>query len=250
MPVIHKIAVYFDDAGRRQEIKAKLLQDPNELERAKLLELYDGSEQIRVAPRAPSGITPHFYEINNSGSRKVYGGEDNDLHDGRVKQLTKDLTGFSCPFSLVLKASARDNEVIQTLIKMPEYQWGYEVHRILNADIMVRHDIFGQSAELGMSVQRPWIAIEVIYTHYPDEKAFSALLEQSKAVPLIVLFDLASNKNTFLKVDTENKQLQIRPWTYYIKEGAVWRGERKVPHITTSTRLQIEIEALLKRWKR
>lgn len=130
---------------------------------------------------------------------------------------------------------------------MPKYQWGSEIHRILNETAIVRHDIFGQSNELGMSVNRPWIAIEVINTHFPEEEAFAAMLETTKRIPLLILFDFTSHKNRFLNVDKATNRLVYRPWTYLIRNGQLWRGTSPT-EITSSSLFKVSVEAMFKRW--
>lgn len=248
MPEVeHKYAIYIDANGARQIIFAKDLSNPNTLEVARLNDLYDSSEQIRLSARAPDGIIPHFYEIGtNSGARKVYTGEVDPTHNARVVQLATALSDLDT-VSLVLKDLDKSGGAIKELFKLPGYKWAPEVHRILKADAIVRHDVFGQSLELGMSIHRPWIAIEVIHTHYPEEEAFAALLETSKNVPLIVLFDLTAKPNSFIRVNKDTETLQIRPWTFYIREGAVWKGEERTK-INTSARLKIDVDSLLDWW--
>lgn len=98
-----------------------------------------------------------------------------------------------------------------------------------------------------MSVNRPWIAIEVINTHYPEEAAFSAMLAASRNYPLVVLFDFTAQWNTFVKVEKYDKRLRIRPWTFYIKEGAVWQGGSPTS-INSSAEFKIELERMLSAW--
>lgn len=58
-----------------------------------------------------------------------------------------------------------------------------------------------------MSIHHPWVAIEVINKHFPEEKAFTAMIELSKQIPFLVMFDLLTEKtkNYFLKIDIQKK---------------------------------------------
>jgi hypothetical protein len=243
--LLHKVAIYYDEDGARQTIRAKQLMDPAEFAAAKLKDLYDESELFQLFPR--NSATPHFFETGTkSGTQDLFRGETDPAHNKRVDELAKNLVELSI-FSLALKGSSKDGEKIEILYKIPKYNWGAEVHRIMSADAIVRHDLFGKSQELGMSIRRPWIAIEVIYTHYPEEQAFEAMLAVSKSMPFIVIFDLVEKKNTFLKIDFSLQQLQIRPWTYWIKNGKVWKGNIETG-INTSAHLETEINRMLAGW--
>ncbi len=248
MPDIeHPVAVYFDDQGNRVRLWASSLRDNEQLALARSRELYDASEQVRVAPRLSKNGVPHFYEIT-SRTRRVFGGEDDPTHNNRVKELHDKLQALD-RWALVLttKDKATGNIDHHEILQLPQYGWGKETHRILDEKAIVRHDIFGQSPDLAMSVRRPWIAIEVVHTHFPEEEAFAAFLETSKRLPLIVLFEHTARRNTFVKVDDREGLLQISRWTYHIKDGCVWQGGEKTS-ISTSAHLQIEFLGMLKRW--
>lgn len=247
--VRHKFAVYFDSNGVRRTIQAKDLSNPNILADAKLKELYDGSEQFRIAPRVGQDITAHFYELtSNPDARRPFLGEDDETHNKRVEQLRDDLVNLS-DFSLVLKETEKAGGAIKEIFKFPKYRWASEVHRILKSNAIVRHDIFGQSEELNMSIRRPWIAIEVIHTHYPEEETFTALKEASEHIPLIVLFDFTVKPNSFLRVSPSNNVIQIRPWTYYIRQGKIWKGMEETK-INSSARLKIDVDSVLDWWSK
>lgn len=246
----HEIAIYFDEQFKRHEIKAKDLVKPDVLEKAKLKELYDESAQIRVFPRTPEDKRPHFMERGDrTGNRILRGGEDDPRHNARVDELVKALSSIT-ELSLGIKEPSKvkgGEDKLYKLFDLPDYQWEDEVHRIQDANTIVRHDVYGQRLELSMSVLFPWIAIEVINTHYPEEDTFAALLKTSENVPLIVLFDFVSHPNTFVKVNLSEKLLQLRPWSYYIKKGQVYQGDYPTD-ITSSARLKIEFDAMVNRW--
>ena len=247
----HPTAAYLDEKGNRGLIRAEELLDKAVLERAKLLKLYDASEQVRVSPKFSKTGTP-FFCATAIGKRSVlFAAESNPAHNHRINELLTALKSLD-RWSLALMDKPLNAKNLhapkyENVLKMPKYQWGTEIHRILAEDSIVRHDLFGQSTELEMSVLRPWVAIEVVHTHFPDEKTFSILLGTSKRMPLTVFFDFTEYPDSFVKVDTTQKILQYRPWTYFIRDGRVWKG-RNATTISTSARLQIEVKAMTKEW--
>lgn len=245
----HEIAVYYDENNARHEAKASSLLDPQILADLKQRDLYDETEQKRLQARWAPNMRPHFYEISKStGTRVLFTGEVDATHNARVAELLKQLADCE-PLEFVLLHPGRGDiaERAERLASLPEYKWGGEVHRILSKDAIVRHDIFGQTPELRMSIIRPWIAIEVINTHYPEETAFSAMLAASRDFPFVVLFDFTAHPNTFVKVDKFAKRLRIRPWTFYIKEGALWQGG-SATSINSSAQFKIELVRMITAW--
>ena len=246
--VLHKIAVYYDDRHIRQTIWAEMLKDKAVLAKARCLELYDESEQVRVAPRVPQNRAPHFVQhAALLNGRKLFKGESDPVHNKRVAELANALMALD-ELSLVFKPNLKADAPTSKLFSMPKYQWGTEVRRIVDEITIVRHDVYGNLG-LQMSVLCPEIAIEVINTHYPEEPVFASLLRKTKKVPFIVLFDFTSHWNSFLRVDNDRKTLQIRPWTFYLRGGAVWKGSVKTS-IDSSARLKLEVEAMIQRWKK
>lgn len=251
MQILHPVAFHFDDQGRSYPIHAKDLNDPTVLERAKLTELFDESHQVTVSPRFSVNGTPHFY-AKSTGKRGFFRSKDNDpAHDSRVNQLCQSLQELG-PWSLTMvrnekKGNEKAMAYADAFKRLPEYSWGTEVSRILSSEVIVRHDIFGQPSELSMSIRQPWVAIEVVNTHFPEEAAFSAMLTASAQFPLIILFELTAYRNYFVAVNHSRKSLQYSNWTYLIQDGAVWQNGART-NITTSARLKIEVDGMLSRW--
>lgn len=238
----HFLAIYYDEDCNRKIIYASELKDVKIYEKAQKIELFDGSEQIKLAVRTSSNGTPHFYS-SGRGVRTVFDGERDETHDTIVNNICDSLKAFS-NWSLRLV----DDVTLLEEITLPKYEWAPEVHRILNEDVVVRHDIFGQSSEIAMSTRRPWVAIEVIHTHYPEAQAFSALLEASRQIPLIVFFVFSIRPQSWILANSKTNILRYRPWTFYIKDGNLYKGAKKT-EITTPTAFQKAAELTLKKWR-
>lgn len=238
----HLFAIYYDGYGCSHTLSAEDLSDDRVFEKAKDLILYDASEQSILVPRDISGKRRHFYEPNNTGRRSVYGfdSENDETHYQRVEEDLINL--LSSKRWLV---GFKDGDQFQQIFDIQHYDWDIEVHRIVSKNIIVRHDVFGQSKRMGMSVFRPWIAIEVIHTHFPEEPTFDALMNLSKHIPLLVLFDFTAPRNYFLKIDPRGKTIRF---SYYIYEGRVWNGGQ-LTDIRTSAGLKAVIESRLRRFR-
>lgn len=245
--VEHRIAVYWDATGHREEIHFEELENDNRFADAKLLELYDESEQVRVYPRDGSAHRRrHFYSESN-GQRVFDGGERNPTHDSRVAKILESLTCLRGGWRLAYQPVAAEPPV-PLFGPLPAYVWDAEVTRILSQRACVRHDIFGDWG-IHMSVRRPAIAIEVVHSHYPEESTFEALLAQSTATPLVVLFDFTQvSRNRLVVVDEENQRLTFRSYTFSISDGSVWLGNTRRDDIATSARLRVAVAERYKGW--
>lgn len=242
----HPVAIYFDDFGEKCTIRAEDLSNPVTLELAKRVDLVDPSGQFSLSPRQVPDKRPHFVAPPDSVARRVLGFEKDPTHDNRIAFLLNELEAPEQNWKLTESHYADGALVTTELFKITGYSWGKEIHRFVSADAVARHDLFGQAQQLEMSIFRPWVAIEVINTHYPDEETFLALSALSLAFPFIVLFDCTDRKNYFLKVDRETGTITTR---LYLREGRIW-SNGKPTAAQSSAGLEIcaknEIEKLKK----
>jgi hypothetical protein len=248
---VHKVAIYRDDAGVRHEIRVEDLSDPKIFEKAKGLKLFDESEQVRLSPRQIEDNRPHFVAPATEVNRSVFKFEKNPVHDERVDFLL-DALKAGVQWKILESHYENSQSVTTDLFQISDYSWGKEKHRIVSADAIVRHDLFGQAVQIEMSIFRPWIAIEVINTHYPEEGAFKAFIELSRMFPLIVMFDCTDRQNDFLKIDKQAGTVNTR---LHIRDGAVWfNGQTK--DIQSSIAFELFIKKEIKNlnekddWKR
>lgn len=237
----HLIAIYYDDDGRHT-IRADELEDDLVFECARQFTLYDQSEQSIIYPRDITGRRRHFFEPPSENKRSVYGAkaETDWSHDRRVEEHFSNLL-----YCHQWQIGFHDNGNFTKLFDIADYNWDQEVYRILSRSAVVRHDLFGQRGHIGMSVFQPWIAIEVINTHYPEPQAFDAMIQMSAQVPLLVFFDPIGRRDYFFQIDPSKGTIRC---TYYIFDGKVWNGDQPTT-IDSAGQLQAVIENRLRRLK-
>jgi len=197
----HPIAIYYDGNDVRTDVLADRLADDKIFEMCKGLELFDPTGQIRLFAREIKGRERHFHApaSKREGLRETYARERNDAHDKRVEYLLGKLK-LNQRWKIVIPTYQNGERGISELFDLRGYKWGSEIHRIVGSDAVVRHDLFGQGKQIEMSILRPFVAIEVINTHYLEEGAFSALISFSKIVPLLIAFDFVARRNYFLGI--------------------------------------------------
>jgi hypothetical protein len=228
---------YYYDGSIEKEILASSLSDEQTYFFAKSKILFDKSGYTLLRPRFYKDKTCHFYTPNSSDEREISSFETDKSHNEHIDYLSnllKKQETFTIGTSIF-----KDRKIVgfSPIAILNEYEWGIETHRICNNKLTLRHDLFGQRRSLAMSIHHPWVAIEVINKHFPEEKAFTAMIELSKQIPFLVMFDLLTEKtkNYFLKIDIQKKQ--ITP-LFYIFEGHVWYGDFIQENITTSAILE------------
>lgn len=188
--------------------------------------------------------TLHFRAPGESVDRAIDRGENNPDHDNRIDNLLKELN--SRQTWKVETSGYVARKLVQRILfdLAATYQWGEEVFRIVSSEAAVRHDLFGQARELlDMSQQLPWIAIEVINTHYPEEKTFTGLRDLSRSLPLLVAFDFTKRPDHFLKVDSQSGTITTK---LYMLRGEIFHLADKLD-IQSSNALATFVTSELRR---
>lgn len=237
-----EVAYYIDANGVAQSIKAKDLEKNSVFRFALEQTLHDGTGQYRLWPREHSSETgkPHFHTREAAkGNRKVFETEDDDEHKKRIEKILKKLQARPDWTFSVKKYGATEPEIS---FKILNYTWKGEVHRIVSSEAFVRHDIFGQTPEIAMSILRPWVAIEVVNTHFPEEEAFAAFLELSVRFPFIVIFELTAKDNYFSRIIESSGMIEP---IFYIYDGSVWKNAKRRNEIRTSAAFSKAVKDML-----
>jgi hypothetical protein len=213
-------AIYYDAKGEQQKLFPDELHDTERRAFARSSELWDPDEEYRLFPRYRED-SPHFYSLSNSARAFSRVLENDPAHDARVLDLLKELssdTNFRVGF---YEWDGTEKQFI-SFTQTRNYSWGKEVTRALTANLRCRHDLFGASKDLKLTARFPWVAIEVVKHHYPDDQTFSALLSLTKELPCVILFDFIDVPNYFLHVDRSAGDIRV---IYYIYDGSVWKND-------------------------
>ncbi|OLO08757.1 hypothetical protein BTW08_05420 [Salinicola sp. MH3R3-1] len=205
------------DDGTIERIYPRDLHDAGTRATARASELWDEHFEVRVFPRYRTDA-PHFYSL---GKRRYIDErvESDPSHDKRVEELLARLKGNEYKIGFYEKDGEEKQFV--TVAKPSNYLWDSEVTRSLTRSVRCRHDIFGEAEGRNLTAGFPWVAIEVVNTHYPDEKTLEAFLALSEQLPFVVLFDLVAVPNYFFKIDEKRQEIRT---IYYVYDGSVWKN--------------------------
>ncbi|MDP2596402.1 hypothetical protein [Alteromonas stellipolaris] len=226
----YEYAVYTDENGEQQKLKPSELSNLSIADRVKIreLELYDETEEYRVYPRF-NKKSPHFYCPSEERNYDKNNKDKSEKHDERVKEIVcslQELEKFKVGYynfenGVDENGKKTSEKFFETLVSLEKYTWSSEVSRILNSKLRVQHDVFGTNIELGMSQRKPFMAIEVVKSHFPEKNTYEGLIELSKQIPLLVAFDFTKKKNYFFQIDQRLKRVRV---SIYIYNGSLWSG--------------------------
>ncbi|HEX8290557.1 MAG TPA: hypothetical protein VF570_02300, partial [Pyrinomonadaceae bacterium] len=164
--------------------------------------------------------SPHFYSLSGNARSIVRIKESDPAHDRRVADLLRVLSS-GANFRIGFYDWDGEETQFVSFTQTRNYSWGKEVTRALTAGVRCRHDLFGAPNDLTLTARFPWVAVEVVKHHYPDNKTFSAFLSLTKELPCVILFDFIDVPNYFLKVNETSGEIRV---IYYIYDGAVWKN--------------------------
>ncbi|WP_405077722.1 hypothetical protein [Pectobacterium versatile] len=238
----YKQAIYYKN-NIKCYIKPEELNYKDKLHTAKTEFLMDDSESVRLRPRLPENKKAHFYAPDKSQVRTVMSVENDPLHNKRIDEILNNLK-LKTKWKVMVGVFIDNKLEREPKFILEDYSWGSEINRITSSTTIVRHDIFGETKKLSMSIFEPCVAIEVINTHYPSEKTFNEMINTSKNFPYVIIFDLikTKKKNYFLKINPNKNE--ITP-LYYIYNGIVWKGGTELGDVINSTMLEIELKSVI-----
>lgn len=212
-------AIYYNASGEPQKLLPSELHDVGKRAFARSIELWDPDEEYRIFPRYRKD-SPHFYSLSNNARVFSRTTENDPAHDQRVADLLKELSSGK-NFRVGYYDWDGGEQQFVSFTKTQKYSWGKEVTRVLTANVRCRHDLFGAAESLSLTARFPWVAVEVVKHHYPDDQTFSALLALTKELPCVVLFDFIHVPNYYLNIDVSKGELRV---IYYIYDGSVWKN--------------------------
>ena len=209
------------------------LRDPNERAILRQKDLRNEQNGSLVLGIRNHPITPHFFQKSRLRTNIEGGVNESDEHNSsRDKMLAflrrNDLNSFGfyeSPWESDLTAKGFD-----FIIKSRNYTWESEVKFGLIYGKYIIFDILGRYNELTFTNKYPFIAIEIVDTHFHSQESFKVLLELSKNLPIIILYYFVS-KEPYLN----SKKNPLRANTYsknriyhYISDGSFWINNDRI----------------------
>lgn len=176
--------------------------------------------------------TPHFFRKRLIRQNIEKGVSESDKHNYIVSFLENYLDQkFSKHHFGYYERPWSEDKGFGEIIKTKDFKWSREVGFGLAYGKYIVFDILGRSTEkIALLDSSPYVAVEVVDTHFHSKEAFIALLELSKNIPFIILYYYV-NKFPLLNQQKDpsrsNGYSKIRIHSY-ISDGSFWIRDKRI----------------------
>lgn len=219
-------AFYINEHGKTKLVSYKELVSEErraELRKKDLKESPNGFYQLGVRNHE---TTPHFFQKRPIRKNIDTGSKESEKHEEHKQMLYNFLNKYAKhEFGYYATPWDKNNKLYEAFSKAKDYQWEKEVSFGLIYGRYIRFDILGRSSkELSLTDKYPYIAIEVVDTHFHSQQAFKALLELTKNMPVIVIYYFINKAPYLNTVNTPGKTTEFSKnrFQYYLSDGSLW----------------------------
>lgn len=218
---------YYLENNNWEVVYFKQLKDPNNraILREKDLRNQVNGNLILGIRNHPQ--TPHFYQKLSLRTNIECGVRESDEHNQQrdaiqifLSRHPKNSFGFyESPWE-----KKDENKGFDFIIKTNNYEWEKEVRFGLIYGKYIIFDILGRSRALTFTDNYPFIAIEVVDTHFHSKETFKVLLTLSKNMPIKIIYYFVNQipyKNSLKKPQRADSYSNNRI-VHYISDGSFW----------------------------
>lgn len=224
---------YYLENDNWEVVSFKQLEDPNQraiLREKDLRNQVDGNLVLGIRNHP---TTPHFYQklslrinIESSLSETDKHNEQRDMIKNFLTKYPKNSFGFyESPWEKDNKDKGFD-----FIIETKDYEWDKEVKFGLIHGKYIIFDILGRSKKLTFTDNYPFLAIEVVDTHFHSRETFKVLLKLSSDIPIKIFYYFISQvpyKNGVKTPQRSNSYSKNRI-VYYISDGSFWNTNDRI----------------------
>lgn len=195
-----------------------------ELRERDLRERRDGLKKLGIRNHPQ---TPHFYEVGTVRQPIEGGIAESIEHNNAKKRICEMLNAHPAIFGYYENPRER---VIVRLTSTTGYEWATERRFGLTQGKYIIFDILGRhKTEIALTDVTPFVAIEVVDTHFHSQDAFCALLELTRDLPVVICYLFLSQKPYLnqWKAPQQGETVATIRLQCYIADGSFWfRNER------------------------
>jgi hypothetical protein len=222
---LHEKAVYEDENKNWVTVTYQELISSTAQFRAKLRDstLYDSTQCRKELGIRDRKGNLHYYQKKNFRISLDGKSKDSSAHDGQVKALTSFLNNNE---KIVIGHYVFDSgeKIFQPIIHLKNFSWQKEVTFSISESGYMRCDILGRSNDFCWSEKSPYVALEVVDTHFSSKETFIALMELSKNLPVIIGYYFLKESGKFNNMGNSSRsngysKLRL---SCYILDGGFW----------------------------
>lgn len=219
---LHEKAVFQNDENVWETITPIELLDAENLAIFRTKKLYDSSDcnyELFIRNREDA---PHFYRkgIVRHNLDKY---KESEEHDKKVISLLSFLNNNKkVKLKTYFFKNFEDRELYE-ITTMRNYEWDKEVTFAISEKGFVRFDILGRPISLNCTNTNPFVAIEVVDTHFSSKASFNALLALSKKLPFVIGYFFVKNTPRYnCPNNTKGNSMAYMRVSCYIHDGDFW----------------------------
>ncbi len=225
---LHEQAVFQNDEKEWEIITPNDLLDAEKLALFRTKSLYDSSNRNYELFIRNREDAPHFYRkgvIRHNLDKHT----ESEAHDKQVSNLISFLNNNK---KVKLKTYFFKNfgdKELHTITTMSNFEWDKEVTFAVSEKGYVRFDILGRPISLNCTNQNPFVAIEVVDTHFSSKASFNALLELSKKLPFIIgYFFVKNTPRCNCPNNSKGNSMASMRVSCYIHDGDFWIRDDRI----------------------
>ena len=218
----HEIAFYQNENNIWNKVYYTELLDEQrraELREKDLYDKPDGDLQLGIRNHK---ITPHFYVKRPVRKPLESKNKKSKLHNEQINIIYNFLKKYK-------KHSFNTFE--ETILKIKNYEWEKEAKFGIIYGKYAVFDILGRDSEnIHLTDRNPYVAIEVVDTHFHSQETFKILLEATKNLPIIIIYFFIKQipKLNCLK-KPKNENLYTKNVIYfYMLDGSFWEKNERI----------------------
>jgi len=217
----HKTAFYQNKNKQWHKVyHDELLQGKKraELREKDLYDKPDGDLQLGIRNHK---TTPHFYVKrfirkpleSKSKKSKLYNKQIDIIYNFLKKYKKHSFNTFE-----------------ETILKIKNYEWEKEAKFGIIYGKYAVFDILGRdSKNIHLTDKNPFVAIEVINTHFHSQETFKILLEATKNLPIIIYFFINQTPKLNRLKRPKNESFYIRNVIYFhMSDGSFWEKNERI----------------------
>ena len=220
-------AFYKDENNNWETISYQELTNPNNRATYREKQLVNEIKGNKILGIRNHPQTPHFYQKLSLRSNIEGGIHETKEHTDIQNMITNFLNKYeknSFGFYESPWEEEKQDKGFDYIIKIKEYKWEKEIRFGLIHGKYIIFDILGRSNTFNLLDTTPFIAIEIVDTHFHSRETFKILLELSRNIPIIIFYYFVSQAPYLNQV---SKPLRSNSFTknriyHYISDGSFW----------------------------
>ena len=220
----HKIAFYKDENNIWHKVYYAELFNKQKRVELREKDLYDkpnGDLQLGIRNHK---TTPHFYVKRHIRKPLESKSKKGKLHNKQIDII----------YNFLKKYKKHSFNIFEEIIfKIKNYEWEKEAKFGIIYGKYAVFDILGRDSEnIHLTDRNPYVAIEVVDTHFHSKETFKILLEATKNLPIIIIYFFIKQipKLNRLKKPKKENHYTKNVIYFHMSDGSFWEQNERIEY--------------------